>query len=548
MYNFTSNLEFISNNNGSLINPKNMKPLHINVAFLISVSNFGSGIFYGAAFFLAIDELQRIAANDGIPVTFNWTFRDVANKEPNAINEMAKLHCKQKVSAFIGPDVYCKPAGLLATAFHIPYMTYNCDENHHDIGQHLMVNAETSFGYVSRFIYAVLHHYKWRSFWLVSGNTIKWQNVANLYVFLGVYESLLLFLREMKELGMTDTGDYAVVAVDDSNDIQSGEKTYLKKQERLSAVKNVLIIRPEMPDINRPEFEDTVYSRSLLPPINLKGIPKGVFKRPDIPTQAYHLYDATMFYGRAVMALMAIPGADPENATHIIYYLRCNYHDSNGQPPISDPVCGFDGKLCPSSKLAEWKIAIIIASVLIFVLIIVVILILGIRHYMYEQKLERLAWKIEREEIQILNPGQFRELNTPSRPRLTRKNLELTRALKKQLQLRKELSHENINRFIGACIEVPHLYMVTQYCPRKSLQDILRNENSPLDDMFITSLVQDLIRGMHFIHESEIGYHGNLKSSNCLVDSRWTVKITDFGLSAIGPPPLTTAEDEEYFR
>ena len=35
---------------------------------------------------------------------------------------------------------------------------------------------------------------------------------------------------------------------------------------------------------------------------------------------------------------------------------------------------------------------------------------------------------------------------------------------------------------------------------------------------------------MLFLHSTEIHTHGNLKSSNCLVDSRWVVKICDFGL------------------
>ena len=38
---------------------------------------------------------------------------------------------------------------------------------------------------------------------------------------------------------------------------------------------------------------------------------------------------------------------------------------------------------------------------------------------------------------------------------------------------------------------------------------------------------------MQHIHNSQIGSHGNLKSSNCVVDSRFICKITDFGLSTL---------------
>jgi len=39
-----------------------------------------------------------------------------------------------------------------------------------------------------------------------------------------------------------------------------------------------------------------------------------------------------------------------------------------------------------------------------------------------------------------------------------------------------------------------------------------------------------LFQGMIFLHDSPIRSHGNLKTSNCLVNSRWVLKISDFGL------------------
>lgn len=37
---------------------------------------------------------------------------------------------------------------------------------------------------------------------------------------------------------------------------------------------------------------------------------------------------------------------------------------------------------------------------------------------------------------------------------------------------------------------------------------------------------------MVFLHNSVIFSHGKLKSSNCVVDNRFVLKITDYGLSS----------------
>uniref|UniRef100_A0A147BCC9 Guanylate cyclase n=1 Tax=Ixodes ricinus TaxID=34613 RepID=A0A147BCC9_IXORI len=111
-----------------------------------------------------------------------------------------------------------------------------------------------------------------------------------------------------------------------------------------------------------------------------------------------------------------------------------------------------------------------------------------------------------------------------------KKSIDLTRSIRKELIEVREMRHENITPFIGACVDPPNICILTVFSARGSLEDVLRNEDLDLDSMFVSSLVADLIKGMIYIHDSEIVSHGNLRSSNCLVDSRWVLQIADFGL------------------
>ncbi|XP_067939341.1 atrial natriuretic peptide receptor 1-like [Watersipora subatra] len=124
----------------------------------------------------------------------------------------------------------------------------------------------------------------------------------------------------------------------------------------------------------------------------------------------------------------------------------------------------------------------------------------------------------------------------------------INRAFLLEIKNIKNLQNDHIVRFIGMCVDPGHEYIVTEYCQKGSLQDIVENDQIDLDAMFKHSLIQDITRGMDYLHTSVIRYHGNLKSTNCVVDSRFVLKITDFGLKLCrqSSRKISSSEEEKY--
>uniref|UniRef100_A0A8K9VAJ6 Guanylate cyclase n=1 Tax=Oncorhynchus mykiss TaxID=8022 RepID=A0A8K9VAJ6_ONCMY len=131
---------------------------------------------------------------------------------------------------------------------------------------------------------------------------------------------------------------------------------------------------------------------------------------------------------------------------------------------------------------------------------------------------------------------------------INRKRIELTRNVLFELKHMRDIQNEHLTRFIGACIDPPNICIITEYCPRGSLQDIMENESITLDWMFRYSLINDIVKGMAFLHNSVIVSHGNLKSSNCVVDNRFVLKITDYGLSSFRTESNTDDAHAYYAR
>ncbi|XP_013384336.1 guanylate cyclase 32E [Lingula anatina] len=404
--------------------------------------------------------------------------------------------------------------------------------------------------------------------------------------------------------------------------------------ERIDAFRAVLTLALRPPsNPNYEEFLDKTRNYSSEKPFNAphKMIPG---KKFPVPIYAAHLYDAVAIYGRALSEVLAMPNGKPDDGRAIFNQIRSrafksiqghdvfidengdtegnytvltvqrdpsfprgwtirsvgaftsrdnksavldfNMHGSiqwlKGKVPVCEPPCGFRNEKCQSDF--DWTVASV--GCVFAAVFVVIVSVLGLRHYLYEQKLAKLLWKIDFKGLQLpesdlKSPGlkcerrdstdsmdllipsstplaPFTESLTPFRNNIqigtykgmvvavkfiNRKPVQVNREMKKELQHRKDINHDNINRFLGACLDGPRVCVVSQFCSRGSLHDILENNNMKLDDMFIASLVLDLIKGMIFIHESRIGSHGNLKSTNCLVDTRWVLQISDFGLYSL---------------
>ncbi|XP_077444926.1 atrial natriuretic peptide receptor 1 isoform X2 [Stigmatopora argus] len=109
------------------------------------------------------------------------------------------------------------------------------------------------------------------------------------------------------------------------------------------------------------------------------------------------------------------------------------------------------------------------------------------------------------------------------------KSFSLSKSIRQEVKQVRELDHPNLCKFIGGCVQAPSVAIVTEYCPKGSLNDVLLNEEIPLNWGFRFSFAVDMAKGMAYLHQHRI-CHGHLKSSNCVLDDRWVCKITDYGL------------------
>ncbi|OQV18934.1 Atrial natriuretic peptide receptor 1 [Hypsibius exemplaris] len=243
----------------------------------------------------------------------------------------------------------------------------------------------------------------------------------------------------------------------------------------------------------------------------------------------------------------------------------------DGLLPVDVPVCGFRGEICLDRSISKGVLAAAIVVPLIAVVgLCVSSVVVFLKFRKMRQDYNPNWWKISTEDLAI---KQNRTGSGASKRTLTSQSTVGTSALTgysayncdilathngvlvaltdviafrrhptpdivKRLTQIKACVSPNLQKFVGLGLSSTGLceFIVNEPCAKGSLTDILENEMIKLDWTFKNSLIKDIVFGMTYLHGTPICSHGYLNSHTCLVDARFTLKISDYGFPFFRKP------------
>ena len=101
---------------------------------------------------------------------------------------------------------------------------------------------------------------------------------------------------------------------------------------------------------------------------------------------------------------------------------------------------------------------------------------------------------------------------------------------RREVDILRSLSHENIVRFVDACRDSRFLYIVTEKCSGGEVFERLLLEKR-LRESDVAAICVQVLQAVDYVHSQGI-VHRDIKAENFLFAHDGTVKLIDFGLSA----------------
>jgi mitogen-activated protein kinase kinase kinase len=121
------------------------------------------------------------------------------------------------------------------------------------------------------------------------------------------------------------------------------------------------------------------------------------------------------------------------------------------------------------------------------------------------------------------------EVPSNSNSILDKKKESMVAALKREIDLLRDLQHENIVQYLGSNSDAEHFNIFLEYVPGGSVAAML-NSYGQLHEPLIRNFVRQILAGLSYLHGRDI-IHRDIKGANVLVDNKGNIKISDFGIS-----------------
>uniref|UniRef100_A0AAQ6AC95 Serine/threonine-protein kinase PLK n=1 Tax=Amphiprion ocellaris TaxID=80972 RepID=A0AAQ6AC95_AMPOC len=100
----------------------------------------------------------------------------------------------------------------------------------------------------------------------------------------------------------------------------------------------------------------------------------------------------------------------------------------------------------------------------------------------------------------------------------------------REIELHRALHHKHIVHFYHHFEDKENIYILLEYCSRKSLAHILK-ARKVLTEPEVRYYLRQIVSGLKYLHEQEI-LHRDLKLGNFFVSDSMELKVGDFGLAA----------------